>query len=124
MQSVKHEEPTIEKTKKLKVNILQQIVAAVDVILWAIVILRVGVGGTEQEFIDWGLNVFFWSIIIVTALLIIELFILTFFIEQLTRAPIVLFTVFALIITIDVMIILFILYGMGFVSGIPIAGVF
>ncbi len=110
----------VDPTKKVKVSLKVQLVILFDLIIWLLVLLRLGASATQRGFLDWVSSVFFWALIIVAALLALELLLLTIFYKQLMEAPLVLFGVFAMIVAIDVIIVIVILGGMGFISGVPI----
>ncbi len=124
MESVEEVRKTIENETKERISLTVQVVFVVDILLWLAIALRVVTGDTQQQFLDRGLTVFFWTLIIITALLSIEILILTVFHSKLVEAPFILFGVFAILVTIDVIIVIVILYGMGFITGVPIQGVF
>lgn len=124
MESVEEVRNRLSKNSKEKISIGMQVVFVMDMILWLIIGIRVVAGITQQQFLDWGLMVFFWTLLIITALLSIEILILTLFHSKLIEAPFILFGVFAILVTIDVIIVIVVLYGMGFITGVPIQGVF
>lgn len=109
--------------KKVHFPISWQIMIIVDIFLWLAIVLRIGATVTQQEFLNWIGAVSFWVLIVVTALLTLELLFLTIFYNQLIKAPYVLFTVFVISVTVDVFIVILVLYGMGFITGVPTTGV-
>lgn len=109
-------------TKKVHSPLNLQIMIIINIFLWLTIFLRISATVTQQEFLNWVGAIAFWVIIVVSALLALELLILTIFYKQLIKAPYVLFTVFVVFVTIDVFIVILILYGMGFITGVPTAG--
>jgi len=86
---------TIDTTKKRKVSITMQLVLLASIVLWTLIIIRVGVGVTEKAFIDWAFDVLFWTMIIVAGLLLVELMFL----------------------------VILMLFWLGFITGVPTIGV-
>ena len=108
--------------KKVPSPLNLQIMIIINIFLWLTIFLRISATVTQQEFLNWVGAIAFWVIIVVSALLALELLILTIFYKQLIKAPYVLFTVFVVSVTIDVFIVILLLYGMGFITGVPTAG--
>ena len=107
----------VETTSRKRLSIKTQIVIIFDIIAWSFIIFIVGTGATDRGIIDWITNVVFWSLIIVSTLLLLEILLMSFFKEKLDEAPLVMWGLFFFFTAIDTLIVIITLIAMGLLTG-------
>jgi len=110
-------------TRSVHFPLSRQLIVIFDIFLWLFIIVRIWASTTHSDFLDWVFGVSVWIVIVIAALLTLELLFLTIFFKQLVKAPLVLYTVFVVFVSIDVFIVILTLYWMGFITGMPPIGV-
>ena len=102
---------------KQKLSLKAQIVILLDIVVWGFIVLRVSTTVSDRVFIDWLSNVLFWSFIIISALLMIEIILMSFFLDKLKEAPIVMWGLFFFFTALDSLIVIIVLIAMGLITG-------
>jgi len=102
-----------------KIPVWKQIIAVLDVILVGFLMLRLSTAEIDRGYIDWMTNVLFWSALIVTALLLFEVLLMSFILNRLKEAPIVMWGLFFILIAVDTLIVIIVLIYMRLLA-IPI----
>ena len=114
MQKTEEVKEMMNTSIRQKISTKTQILLVLDVILVGFIIFRIGTQGISRSYIDWVTNILFWSLLIVSALLILEVLIMSFFKDRLLEAPVVMWGMFFIVLAINTLIVIITLIWMGF----------
>ena len=119
MQSNEEIKEIMDTPIKQKLSLKSQIVILLDLAIWGFILIRMSTAVSDRGFIDWISNILFWSLIIVSALLIIEILIMSFFLNKFKEAPLVMWGIFFFFTALDTVIVIIVLIAMGLITGNP-----